>query len=160
MSWLHRHQRVPYCQLNCVCHQMKLLLGGVASLFRRHCGRRLFGPTAQQLHVLWFMGLIKTLLNARSRHLKGSRRICILLLLYFCSGCAIFLSIPDELLGVYIWDSLRNVWAWYTAKSYTYQANKVFWSPEVHYCALESPDNRTILSHFSYFHIIFLSVVL
>jgi hypothetical protein len=82
MSWLHRHQWVPYCQLNCVCHQMKLLLGGVASLFRRHWGR---SCSARQLNSYTASGLWVSLKPywTLAQTLERISRICILLLLYF-----------------------------------------------------------------------------
>jgi hypothetical protein len=92
MSWLHRNQWVLYCQLNCVCHQMKLLLEGVASFLGPRWGGKKF---SRQLHGLWFMCLIKTLLNARLdtwKDLEDLYFVAIVLL----AGCVVFLSIPDE----------------------------------------------------------------
>lgn len=51
--------------------------------------------SSRQLHGLWFMCLIKTLLNARLdtwKDLKDLYFVAIVLL----AGCAVFLSIPDE----------------------------------------------------------------
>jgi hypothetical protein len=83
-----------------VCHQMKLLLREVASFVQAPLREKLaVGSTAQQLHGLWFMGLIKTLLNAGAdtwKDLKDLYFVVIVLLV----GCAIFLSIPDEQLRV------------------------------------------------------------
>jgi hypothetical protein len=77
MSWLHRNQWVLYCQLNCACHQMKLLLQRVASLLRVQFTEKL---SARQVHCLWFMCLIKTLLNARVDTLKVLKDLYFLLL--------------------------------------------------------------------------------